>query len=307
MPSQQSAHVNEGTDKSIPLKEISQTLRSSDESTILDNSVNRQKTPPSGTILWLQVLACFCVHFVTGGWAGCAGLFQIHYTKSLHKSAHDVAWITGLETFFTFVPSALVGRLCDLGYLKSSMFLGNLFLSVGGLVISWGTQNIDMLIAVQGVVMGIAKCLVWIPSTFIICTYFEDKRLPVALAVIHAGSAIGSLIFPIILEYAQKQIGFQAALRIMAAISFGLLMISLCLFQSREKLENLAKGTLLHGGAFKKAAYCMIVVTSLVMCAGGAAGGTFANSYGSKRSLLKITNPGLKQILGRGDYQLTFS
>ena len=130
--------------------------------------------------------------------------------------------------------------------------------------------------------MGIARCLVWIPSTFIICTYFEDKKLPIALAIIHAGSAVGSLIFPTILEYAQKQMGFQNALRIMGSLSFGLLMVSFCLFRPKARLESPIKTNLLHGGAFKKIPYCIIVVASLVMSAASAAGGTFANSFASE-------------------------
>ena len=287
MPPQEPEGADAQPAQALPSEATLQTSNLSDTSGNTDELANeKQLLPPtssiSNRISWLQVLACVLVQFVTGGWAGCAGLFQIHYTKTLMSSAHNVAWITGLETFFTFVPSAIVGRLCDLGYIKSSMLTGNILLSAGGLAISWSTQNLGGLIAVQGVVMGIARCLVWIPSTFIICTYFEDKKLPIALAIIHAGSATGSLIFPVILEFAQKQMGFPIALRIMASLSFGLLIVSFCIFRPKPRVEHPTKTSLLHAGAFKKIPYCIVVVTSLVMCAGSAAGATFANSFASK-------------------------
>ncbi|KAJ5890550.1 monocarboxylate permease [Penicillium subrubescens] len=130
------------------------------------------------------------------------------------------------------VIGVLCGRALDAGYFYVDITLGVL-LEVFGTMMTSICKEYWQVILAQGLCVGIGAGMSFIPSVAIVGTYFSTRR-STALGLAATGSSVGGIIYPVVLRRLIVQIGLPWAIRVMAFIMFGtLLLISVAFMKPR--------------------------------------------------------------------------
>ncbi|KAK1760389.1 major facilitator superfamily domain-containing protein [Echria macrotheca] len=190
--------------------------------------------PNGGLVAWLQVLGAFFLAFNTWGLSNTFGVFQSEYSAGFFdEPASDsaISWIGSIQGFLMLVVCVLCGRLLDAGYFYADITLG-IFLEVFGMMMtSIATKYYQVLLA-QGIAVGIGAGMLFIPALQIVGTYFSTRR-STAMAYAATGSAVGGIVYPILLKRLLRTLGLRWAIRIMAFVMLGTLMIPLAVMRPR--------------------------------------------------------------------------
>lgn len=85
----------------------------------------------------------------------------------------------------------------------------------------------------QGIGLGLAQGLVYIPTIAVASQYFRQRRT-LAMSLVACGSSLGSVVHPIMLNYLfNKSVGFANGVRISAALNSALLFVACLLIRTR--------------------------------------------------------------------------
>ncbi|KAK4955109.1 hypothetical protein LTR10_007303 [Elasticomyces elasticus] len=192
-----------------------------------------RQNPDGGLQAWLCVLGGFCVLFCSFGWINCIGVFQEYY-QTHQLSQYDpstVSWISSLEAFFMFAGGPIIGKLYD-NYGPRWLLIGGTFLHVFGLMMtSLATEYYQFLLA-QGVCSPIGASMIFYPAMSTLTTWFFKKR-GAAFGIIAAGSSLGGVIFPIMVQRMIVQVGFGWAMRTSAFLILALMIVANLTVKSR--------------------------------------------------------------------------
>ncbi|TCD65934.1 hypothetical protein EIP91_002002 [Steccherinum ochraceum] len=185
--------------------------------------VNAQQLPPvdGGRQAWLFCFASFVLEILVWGFGFSYGIFQAYYTSHppfQNKSAIAIGSVgqTALAIEYTegIFLSFVLGRYPEL--LRPMMWAG-LILASGSLLLSSFVSQIELLILLQGVCLGIGSGMLWWPGVLLIPDWFSRRR-GLATGIIFAGSGIGGFILPLIVNALLDAVDFRWALRVWAAI-----------------------------------------------------------------------------------------
>jgi MFS family permease len=144
---------------------------------------------------------------------------------------------------------------------------------VSGLCCTTLTQRDNLILSLQiflsqGVGLGIAQGLLYLPSLAIVGHHFK-KRRTLVMGIVATGGSIGGIIHPIMLnQLFEGKIGFHNGVRISAAFNGALLLIanfiSLIPGTGTQKKERSATGEVVEQPRFwtffKEPAYCTAVI-----------------------------------------------
>ncbi|KAJ5253043.1 hypothetical protein N7489_003453 [Penicillium chrysogenum] len=83
-------------------------------------------------------------------------------------------------------------------------------------------QHLWQFILTQGILLGMATCLTYMPSVTVAPTWFTLHR-GLAMGIILAGTGIGGVAWPLAFRYLIESVGFRNTLRVTAGISFALI------------------------------------------------------------------------------------
>ncbi|CAG9948657.1 unnamed protein product [Clonostachys rosea f. rosea IK726] len=196
-----------------------------------DNSSDALRKPSK----WRQcsiVVAAFMLNF-----SGCGLLFSFGIYQSLYE---DLSREPGNP--FTDASSAeitLIGSisasLMKLGapyvvawtkYFKPEpiIYAGGLLYGIGSVLASFGTSLWHFQMA-QGVLIGIATCLAYMPSMVVPPSWFGRHRA-FCLGIISAGTGIGGLVWAPVLTLCIRELGFRNTLRLTGCLNAILICIS---------------------------------------------------------------------------------
>ncbi|EAW15403.1 putative monocarboxylate transporter [Aspergillus fischeri NRRL 181] len=159
---------------------------------------------------WLTVAGASVALFVSFGWVNCIGLFQAEYEANQLKdySSSDVSWITSMEFFFMLFTSPVAGKLFDSYGPRLPIAIGSV-LHIFGLMMASLSHKYYQFMLSQSV-----------PQT-----WFRQKRGIVGGLTV-AGSSLGGVIFPLMVQHLLPQVGFGWTMRICAFLILGLLVIA---------------------------------------------------------------------------------
>ncbi len=146
------------------------------------------------------------------------------------------------------IVGVLCGRAIDAGYFYADILTGA-FLQIFGMMMVSICKEYWQFVLAQGVVVGIGCGCSFIPSVAIVGTYFSTKR-SLALGIAATGSSVGNenlpygsqmghltltggVIYPIVLRELIRKIGFGWAVRVMAFIMLGTLLIPIAVMKTR--------------------------------------------------------------------------
>lgn len=189
--------------------------------------------PDGGAEAWLVVSGAFCCLFCSFGWINAIGVFQSFYETGPLKSysASAISWIPALEVFMMFAGGPIWGKVYD-NYGPRYLLPAGSFLHVFGLMMtSISTEYYQYLLA-QGICSPIGASLIFYPAMSATTTWFFKKRA-FALGIMAAGSSLGGVIFPIMVERIIVKSGFGWAMRASAFLILGLLVYANLTVKSR--------------------------------------------------------------------------
>ncbi|KAK7042500.1 MFS general substrate transporter [Favolaschia claudopus] len=192
--------------------------------------------PEGGTAGWLTVLGSALILFSTFGVSLSFGVLEDHYTRIFlnHNSASEVSWIGSMQLFLDFGLGLPAGKLFDDGHFRLLMITGTVIFLFSFFMLSICQANhYYQVFLSQGVGMGIGMGLLFVPAVSLPSHYFKAKR-SLVMGMAFAGSALGGVVFPIILNHLiNGPVGFHWGIRTVAFITTILLIIGNLLTKPR--------------------------------------------------------------------------
>ncbi|KAF1816712.1 putative monocarboxylate permease [Eremomyces bilateralis CBS 781.70] len=189
--------------------------------------------PDGGLKAWTVVIGAFACLFCSFGWINCIGVFQAHYQKNQLReySASTISWIPSLEAFMMFAGGPFIGKAYD-NYGPRYILLIGTFLHVFGLMMASISSKYYQFLLSQGICSSIGASMVFYPAMSTVATWFF-KRRAFAYGITAAGSSIGGVVIPIMVQRLLPLVGFGWTMRIAAFIILFLLVIANLTVRSR--------------------------------------------------------------------------
>ncbi|KAF8148223.1 MFS general substrate transporter [Crassisporium funariophilum] len=175
--------------------------------------------PEGGRKARLTVLGAFFALFCTFGQMTAFGTFQAWYAahQLRHMPPSTISWIGSLQLWVFFFSGAPIGRLFD-AYGPTGLMLAGSFCYITSIILtSFCTEYYQYLLS-QGILFGLGVGLLFYPSLASISTHFSKYRAT-ALGIAAAGSGVGGVVFPIMLQFLFERVGFGWGVRISGLIS----------------------------------------------------------------------------------------
>jgi MFS family permease len=205
------------------------------------NCVSSVESPPNGGWeAWSQVLGGHIVTFFIWGFITSFGMFQAYYTATGVSSPSNISWIGSLMIFFLMLIPVWSGSAADVGHFKLVLRMGMLLWVVGIFTTSMCREYWQFLLA-QGLCVGFANGLMFVPTMSVVSTYFDPSRRSLAIGLILCGSATGGMVFPIMLNRLFGAIGFGWAVRTFGFMALVLLVLAERLLKKRLPPKDSAK------------------------------------------------------------------
>ncbi|KAJ5633147.1 hypothetical protein N7490_009486 [Penicillium lividum] len=212
-----------GSNTSVNQTEKGLHTPDSNNATHLTNTPNGKKLPPmdGGMDAWLFLAACFVMEALVWGFAFTYGVFQEYYSASPEfKNSGNIAVVGTCAMGIMYLDLPLVfaayrqwpkyQRLgCATGVLLMCLALG----------LSSLATNVTHLIVTQGIFYAIGGSIAYSPCILLMEDWFE-KRKGLAFGVMWAGTGLGGVILPIVMEQLLDRFGFRTTLRAFAIALF---------------------------------------------------------------------------------------
>ncbi|KAJ6437389.1 reverse transcriptase [Purpureocillium lavendulum] len=179
--------------------------------------------PPDGGLqAWLVVVGGFCTVFASFGWINCIGIFQDYYQHNqlASYSPSSVAWISSTESFMLFFWGPLAGKLTDEFGPRIPILIGSVLHVFGLMMTSLSTEYYQIFLSQS--ICTIAALGTW---------FLRHRAL--AFGIITAGSSVGGVVLPIMVERLVTRVGFGWAMRATAFLFLGLLVVGNLTVSSR--------------------------------------------------------------------------
>jgi MFS family permease len=219
--------------------------------------------PPNGGLTaWLHVLGSFMLYFNTWGIMNAFGVYQNYYESGelFQTTSSNISWVGSIEAFLLLAMGIIAGPIYDRGYMRSILIFGTFMVVFGHMMLSLCHEYWQVVLA-QGFVVGIGTGFLFVPCVAIVPQYFSTK-LGMALGIAVSGSALGGIIYPVVLFRLINDIGFAWAVRVMGFIALGTLMISISVLRMRVKPPKVRKAV--DVTAFTDLYYVAFVFVTLV-------------------------------------------
>ncbi|RXW20849.1 hypothetical protein EST38_g4991 [Candolleomyces aberdarensis] len=188
--------------------------------------------PDGGLRAWLVVAGVWITQFCSFGYTNAYGVYNDYYVRTYlvdKYTSAQISWIGSVQLFLVLSIGLFTGRAFDTGHFYHLMIGGSVLLVFCLFMISI-TQPLFIL---QGVGIGAAIGMMYIPAVGI-CSHYFRKRRPFAIGIATSGSALGGALHPIMLNHwFHGPLGFRNGVRLSAGLNGGLLLISLFLMKPR--------------------------------------------------------------------------
>ncbi|KAI0079018.1 MFS general substrate transporter [Panus rudis PR-1116 ss-1] len=209
--------------------------------------------PEGGFVAWLTIAGAFLIQFSTFGYTNAFAVYQDFYVRDFlnNSNASAISWIGSVQLLLVLSTGFIVGALFDRGYLQvffavilisgGSLKHDSHYLMLGGsllvgfclfmLSLAKPHQYYQVFLS-QGLGMGLALGMTYVPSLGIVAHHFNRRR-PVAMGVVAAGSSLGATLHPIMLNNLFNKIGFANGVRASAGLNLGLMLIACAIMRTR--------------------------------------------------------------------------
>ncbi|OLN86734.1 putative transporter MCH4-like protein 4 [Colletotrichum chlorophyti] len=211
-----------------------------------------------GVTAWLQVLGSWILFANTWGLPNSFGVFQAYYSANLLPDSNPstIAWIGSIQIFLMMLIGVCAGWLLDAGHLRFILVCGTTMTSLGLFMLSLCTSYWQVLLA-QAFCVGIGSGLLGLTCVAVIPLYFRRRRM-VATGIAATGSSLAGIVYPIMERRLIASIGFPWAVRVLAFIVTGSLLICIAIMRLRPNLKR--RGALFRTKHFRDVPYVAFCV-----------------------------------------------
>ncbi|KAF8624710.1 hypothetical protein AX17_007041 [Amanita inopinata Kibby_2008] len=192
--------------------------------------------PEGGRQGWLTLIGATLTQYCTFGYTNGFGVYQDFYVRNYldDYTPSQIGWIGGTQVFLIFSLGLVTGSAFDRGYFHHMMIAGSVLHGVALFMLSLSHKNhYYQVFLAQGVCFGLSSGLTYIPSLTIVSHFFQQQR-PLAMGIVAAGSALGAVLHPIMLnKLFNGHVGFHNGVRISASLNVFLLIIANLITRTR--------------------------------------------------------------------------
>ncbi|KAJ5626742.1 hypothetical protein N7528_004169 [Penicillium herquei] len=196
---------------------------STDSTDLSDAHNDSRQLPPmdGGLDAWLFLAACFVMEALVWGFAFTYGVFQEYYSALPEfENSGNIAVVGTCAMGIMYLDLPIVfaayrqwpkyQRLgCGVGVILMCLALG----------LSSFSTNVTHLIITQGIFYAIGGSIAYSPCILLMEDWF-NKRKGLAFGVMWAGTGLGGVILPIVMEHLLDKYGFRTTLRAFAVALF---------------------------------------------------------------------------------------
>ncbi|KAF2500722.1 MFS general substrate transporter [Lophium mytilinum] len=222
-------------------------------------------------------LGCFFLMFNSWGLVNAYGTFASYYMGHTLKGQAggqlSLNLIGSTQSFLVLLFSGPVGRLLDAGHFRVVIGTGAFLVPFGLMMLSIAVPsgagakgNYAFIWLTQGLTTGLGMACYFVTSSQVAATWFP-RRKGLAVGFVACGASVAGVIYPVMIRYITALIGFNNAVRCVAAVAAGTGFFSFVFAtpdphhehpqpQSYRKLK-----TWIDTAAFKNTAFCWYMVS----------------------------------------------
>lgn len=154
------------------------------------------------------------------------GTFQVYYKQNYLSDISEgtISWIGSIQLFLLFIGGMVFGPIFDKKGSKVLFWPGTFIYVLSLMFTSVCTKYYQFILA-QGILYGVADAMLFYPTISTMSHWFNRRR-GLAMGIVVAGSSIGGIAWPLILNRLFQTVGFGWALRIVGFICLALLVPS---------------------------------------------------------------------------------
>lgn len=151
------------------------------------------------------------------------GTFQAYYGEHLltGRSESAISWIGSIQIFLLFIGGVFFGPVFDTKGAKILFVPGTIGFALSLMLVSL-CHEYYQLILTQSILFGIGDAMLFYPTISAIPHWFHRRR-GLALGIVVAGSSLGGIAWPLVLDRLFGAVGFPWTLRIIGFMSLALL------------------------------------------------------------------------------------
>ncbi|PGH33030.1 hypothetical protein GX50_04176 [[Emmonsia] crescens] len=186
-----------------------------------DNQPTELPPIDRGKDAWLFLAACFFMEALVWGFAFTYGVFQAYYSSlDMFKDSRNIAVIGTCAMGIMYLDLPIVFAVFKRWpkYQRTGCAIGVLVMCLAMALSSFAT-NVTHLIVSQGVFYALGGSIAYSPCILLMEDWF-DKRKGLAFGVMWAGTGLGGVILPFVMERLLDRFGFRVALRAFAVALF---------------------------------------------------------------------------------------
>ncbi|KAG5715111.1 putative transporter MCH4 [Termitomyces sp. T112] len=188
-------------------------------SSSMTDTTSHHEFPEGGFKAYLTVFGAFLALFSSFGHISSFGTYQAWYSghQLHHFPPSTISWIGSLQLWVFFVSGFPTGWLFDKFGPIWLMLAGTIIYIFSIMMTSLSSQLYEFVLT-QGILFGLGVGLLFYPSLASTATYFKKYRAT-ALGIVAAGSSIGGVVYPIMLQRLFVSVGFGWGVRISGLVS----------------------------------------------------------------------------------------
>lgn len=168
---------------------------------------------------WRQVAACLMLLAACAMIAATYSLVAVPIGREFHPSRMVLMLSMTVLSAVTGLLSPFLGNLMDRVSLRLLMMLGVASLAAGFVALSFATEFVHVLV-IYGLFMAPANVLIGPMATAVLISRWFVKRRGTALGIAISGIAVGTFVFPIVIQALLDHFAWREAFRLLALILF---------------------------------------------------------------------------------------
>ncbi|KAI9305843.1 major facilitator superfamily domain-containing protein, partial [Cunninghamella echinulata] len=216
---------------------------------------------------WFVILGAFLCQ-VTAMGVG-SSVMQAYLVKNDFNSIPNVLLVLPFVGTLGMVFLNLMGPIAQIITSRfgprATLILGTLCKGLGLIIAGWGSQPWHLIIC-QGMLFGTGASLTYVTAMAVAPQWFHKKR-SIAISMVAAGSGVGGVVFPLIMNAALTNLGAAWAYRILGFICLALDSLACILIREKIVIKPRIKkslGDIIHLNVLKDINYCIFCIGSVI-------------------------------------------
>ncbi|EMD00011.1 hypothetical protein BAUCODRAFT_30450 [Baudoinia panamericana UAMH 10762] len=181
---------------------------------------------PGGWRPYSALTGGFCLMFISWGYVNAYGTNATFYDHTLMQGLDKmrINLIGATQCFMILGLSFIVGRLVDASHITKVLTTGTCLVALGTFLLaivdgrSWSPDAVFSYVwATQGFITGCGMACFFVPSSWVVATWFHEMK-STSIGIVATGASVGGAIFSIMTRYLIEQASFRVASLSVAAV-----------------------------------------------------------------------------------------